>query len=352
VSPAGDGGGNVQISVFLVDDSAVSRMAFRKLIQQDSRLRVVGEANDGEEALRKIPEIKPDVVLMDIVMPGMDGMETTRELMHHAPCPILIISDQVGGNVDPSFEALRAGALEVIGKPTAGELSDPSFAETLLRKIRLLSDVPVITRYRTFAAGRRKRRRSSARPTREDVKLLCIGASTGGPPVLQRLLGSIPRTPKWPTLIVQHMTPGFTAGMASWLGKATGRQVEMATSGTRPEPGVVYVAPDAYHLELLGRCLRLSESPPVAGHRPSVDALFASVASTGPAHETVAVVLTGMGRDGAAGLKLLREAGAWTIAQDRISSVVYGMPKAAAEIEAACESMSVDELAIYLASLA
>jgi two-component system chemotaxis response regulator CheB len=148
------------------------------------------------------------------------------------------------------------------------------------------------------------------------------------------------------------MTPGFTAGMITWLARATERHVELAKNGVRPEPGVVYVAPDGQHLELRGRRLRLSDSTAVEGHQPSVDVLFASIASTGPASTTIGALLTGMGKDGANGLGLLREAGAWTIAQDEASSVVYGMPKAAAEQDAACEILTIDDLSLYLAALA
>jgi two-component system chemotaxis response regulator CheB len=340
------------VRTFLVDDSAASRFALRRILTVDSGIQVVGEASDGDEALERIPAAAPDIVLMDIVMPGLNGLEATRELMRGYPRPVLIISDQVDGNADLSFEALRAGALEVVGKPSATQLADPHFIAKLCRKVRLLAGVPVITRYRTDSAPAATRHRRSNRPRPGEVGLVCVGASTGGPPALRRIIGGLPSSVRWPLLVVQHMTPGFTQGMVAWLGNATGRDVRLAEDGIHREPGVVYVAPDGGHLEMRGRRLRVTKSRSVGGHRPSVDALLASVAATGPARETVAAILTGMGRDGARGLKLLREAGGWTIAQDESTSVVFGMPKAAAEANAAREILPLDEIALWLASLA
>ena len=241
---------------------------------------------------------------------------------------------------------LRAGALEVVGKPTASQLSDSNFVAALCRKVKLLAGIPVITRHRSRSNRPARRRLRTNRPRPAQVGLLCVGASTGGPPALRRIIGGLPNSVRWPMLVVQHMTPGFTRGMVAWLRGETGRDVRLAEDGCHREPGVIYVAPDGGHLELRGRRLRVTKSGSIGGHRPSVDALFASVAATGPAQETVAAILTGMGKDGAHGLTLLREAGAWTIAQDEASSVVFGMPKAAAEANAAHEVLSLDEIAL------
>lgn len=341
------------VAAFVVDDSAVSRAAIRRLLASDPRIVLVGEASSGEEALARIPASAADVVLMDIVMQGLDGLATTRELMRRSPRPVLIISDQVGGDADLSFEALRAGALDVIGKPASAQLADPEFRAALCRKVRVLAGVPVVTRFRSLAeaAAAAPGRPRVQRPIPEQVSLVAIGASTGGPPALGQLLSALPPRPRWPVLVVQHMAPGFIRGLASWLETTTSRPVRIAEHGALAEPGVVHLAPDGRHLELVGRRLRVSDAPPVEGHRPSVDALMASIASTGPAGETVGLLLTGMGRDGAFGLGLLREAGAWTIAQDEATSVVWGMPKAAVESGAAHEVLPLPEIAATLRAL-
>lgn len=341
------------VRVLVVDDSAVSRQALRRALEGGPKIRIVAEARSGTEALRQVALHDPDIVLMDIVMAGMDGLTATQELLAESPRPVLIVSDQIGGNADCSFEALRAGALDVVGKPSATQLADPEFIVCLQRRVRMLAGVPVVTRRvpRTDRSPARPRAYLD-RPSAEQVDLVCLGSSTGGPPALEHILTALPRPPHWPVLVVQHMTPGFTDGMVRWLAGVTGLEVEMAAAAVTPRPGVVYVAPDNAHLEFVGRRLRLSGAPPVDGHRPSVSALLASVASTGPASSTVAAVLTGMGSDGARGLAMLRQAGAWTMAQDRASSVVFGMPGAAVARDAACEVASLDEIARYLATVA
>jgi len=341
------------VRVFVVDDSAVSRTAFRRALEGDSAIAVVGEAKDGRQALEEIPATCPDIVLMDIVMPAMDGLEATRRLMSSFARPVLVISDRIGGEADMSFEALRAGALDVIGKPSASSLADPRWVESLCRKVRMLAEIPVITRHRRVVdPGTVSVPYRSTRPPAEQVSLVCIGASTGGPPAIQQILSALPPQPRWPVAMVQHMTPGFTAGMVEWLGRASGHEVVVAEAGAVARAGTIHIAPDGHHLELSGDRLRLGDAPPRGGHRPSVDALFSSVAATRWARGTVAVLLTGMGRDGAEGLADLRSAGAWTIAQDQASSVVWGMPKVAIDLDAACEVLSVEEIAACLAKLA
>jgi two-component system chemotaxis response regulator CheB len=341
------------VRAFLVDDSAVSRTAFRRLLLTDPAITVVGEAVNGREALGRIPEARPDIVLMDIVMPVMDGIAATRELMSSYARPVLIISDQIGGEADMSFEALRAGALDVIGKPSATELADQATVAALCRKVKMLAEIPVVTRNRRRASTQPAvEQKRVDRPPAEQVSMVCIGASAGGPPALQRILSTLPPEPRWPVVVVQHMTPGFTTSLVSWLQRATGCHVVLATGGAAARPGMVYIAPDNSHLEVVGRRMRLRDAAPLNGHRPSVDALLGSVAITRQARETVAVLLTGMGRDGADGLAELRAAGAWTLAQDQASSAVWGMPEAAVKLNAACEVLPLDEIATFLASIA
>jgi two-component system chemotaxis response regulator CheB len=338
------------VKVFIVDDSPTCRYTLRRVLNDDPSIHIVGEAGDGIEAIRAIPSAMPDLVLMDIVMPRMDGLQTLQELMEVSPLPVLVISDRIGGNLDMSFEALERGALEVIGKPSMAQLSDPGYRRALWRRIHLLAEIPVITRRRSRSSTV-PAPRSAGRPGSGQVTLVCVGTSTGGPPALQLLMRSLPISMGWPMLIVQHMTPGFIGSMASWLQGSTGRSIEVAQDGIVPAPGTVYIAADGGHLELVESRLRITDSPPHGGHRPSVDTLLCSIASSSYASQTVGMVLTGMGRDGAAGLQQLRKAGGWTIAQDEMSSVVYGMPKAAVELEAACEVLSIGEIAEYLASI-
>jgi two-component system chemotaxis response regulator CheB len=355
--------------VFIVDDSPVSRAALRRLLESDPEITFVGEAAKGDEALELIPKLEPDLVLMDIFMPGINGLETTRRLLQVFPRPVLIISDQVGGNAELSFEALRAGALDVIGKPSLAEMTNIETAAAIRRKIKLLSGVPVITRHGPKVAPRTQvptrvvehpasrteppRRLTSRlqRPGPDQVGLVCLGASTGGPPALMQIFSRLGCAARWPTVIVQHMTPGFMQSMVSWLHDVTGQEIAIAQDGVEPEAGVVYVAGDGYHLELTSGRFRLNQDPPVRGHRPAIDTTLSSVALSSHAERTVAVLMTGMGEDGAIGLKRVREAGAWTIAQDEKSSVVYGMPRAAIQNGAACEELSLNEITTYLSEI-
>jgi len=349
------------VRVFLVDDSAVVRLVLRRALRSDPGLTVVGEAMSGAEALRRIPHVEPDIVLMDVLMEGMDGIETARTLMQKSPRPVLVVSDLAERDERLSFRALQAGALDVIRKPSAEALEDPTTRARLCRKVRLLAEVPVVTRYRRetrprppFASSASSA--SSAMRARVEgpssVSRVAIGASTGGPPALLRILREIPVPSPWPILIVQHMSEGFLGGMCRWLSDMTGHRVELACEGERPQPGVVLVAPDAHHLEIRDGQSLLVSRPPVSGHRPSVDVLFESLAESSRSQDVLAILLTGMGADGARGLERLRQAGAITYAQDEASSVVYGMPKAAADRGAAQEVLSLDAIAHRLRAMA
>jgi two-component system chemotaxis response regulator CheB len=264
---------------------------------------------------------------------------------------------RVGRDAELNFKALEAGALDLVAKPAAEDIVNPDRARAWLRRLKLLADVPVITRHRRSDAAPPARSAASSElaslPTpaalpapRRNLSLVAIGASTGGPPALARILGALPLPPPWPVVVVQHIVPGFTRGLAVWLSETTGLPVEIVSSSTWMEAGVVYLAPDGQHLvaRSSGR-LALSDAPPERGHRPSVDVLFHSIAQSDCGASCAAALLTGMGEDGARGLGAIRRAGGWTIAQDQASSVVYGMPKAAAERGAASEVLPVDHIA-------
>lgn len=352
------------VRVFIVDDSAVGRAALRLALAGESSIEIVGEAANGEEALRALATITPDVVIMDVLMPGMNGLEATRRIMSTRACPILIMSELVGHRSELGFEALRAGALDIVRKPSAAELRTGEARRDLVHKLRLLAGVPVITRHAPrsspppHAPSVRPTERFAAQPRSGvsagcfDPRLVCLGASTGGPPALAEILRAVAPSPPWPILVVQHMTPGFTAGMVTWLAESSGLRVRIAEPGDEPRPGVVYIAPDDLHLILSGDRLDLHAGPRVSGHRPSVDALFCSIADAGAAPATLAALLTGMGSDGAAGLARIRSAGGWTLAQDSASSVVHGMPKAAVALGGASEVLSLAAIAERLGALA
>jgi two-component system chemotaxis response regulator CheB len=328
------------IRTFVVDDSAVVRSVLRDLVEQDPRLAWAGEAADGQAAVALIPEARPDIVLMDVLMPRLDGLQATARLMADHPLPIVLMSETTGSDPELAFSGLEAGAVEVMRKPTRRELADPLTASRLGRKICALSMVPVVTRRRrpgstaaaTVATVANIANIANTAPSpRQDFSLVCIGASTGGPPAIRSLLADL-GAPPVPVVIVQHMTTGFTRSLAAWLQGEVSVPIEVVGGVTEPRPGRVYLAPDGSHLKLRGRSLVLDAEPHGTFHRPSIDVLFQSVVDSGLAHRTLAVLLTGMGADGANGMAEICEAGGWTIAQDEASSVVYGMPKVAREL--------------------
>lgn len=349
------------VRVLIVDDSATSRAGIARVIMSGAGLVVVGEVSTGEQALRVAAQIKPDIVLMDVVMSGMDGLEATRRLMSESPVPVLVVSALAGRDATLNFRALEVGALDIAQKPSRADIDDPIFCARFCRIVRALARVPVVTRSSRAAPapsrGERATSKSSQRAALRPLEnrafqRLCIGASTGGPPALHALLNSLRPRPPWPVLIVQHITPGFVDPLARWLEAETGITVLIAEAGVVPEKGVVYLAPDGLNLRLDGPALALSSAPLAVVHRPSVDVLFDSVVTSGAAPSTLGVLLTGMGSDGAAGLRSLRDAGGYTIVQDESTSVVYGMPKAAVERDAAVEVLPLAEIGSRLLSIA
>lgn len=346
------------LRIFIVDDSLVARRVLRRALESDGAAVVVGEAANGKAALEVIPASGAELVLMDVVMPVMDGVAATRALMAATPIPIVLISDLVGRQAARNFEMLAAGALDLIGKPTLTELEDRATRERLLRRLRALAQVPLVTRRHSKPASPpvvQTPERPLPPPSvgqGSRLRLLAVGASTGGPPALASLLSGLAGRLPWPVVITQHITAGFTRGLAEWLAAYSALDVGLAEPGSALKPGSVRLAPDGRHLIVRARTLLLGDSPPRFGHRPSVDVMFESIVEAGLAPYTLAVLLTGMGQDGAAGLLRLRDAGAWTIAQDEASSVVYGMPKVAADLGAACEVLSLAGISRRLQQLA
>lgn len=343
-----------RITVLVVDDSPSMRLMLNHVLGRDTRIQVLATVNDGQAAIDFLAtcSVRPDVVLMDIHMPRLDGFETTRRIMETNPLPIVICT----ATADPkelqvAFRSMEAGAVACVEKPVGYD--DPQFetiALNLQETVRLMAEVKVIRRWpRPRLAGVRPVAATLATNRAAVPRIVGIGASTGGPPVLQSILSGLPRDDfPAPLLIVQHITRGFLQGMVEWLNQTTGLHVHVAAHGAIPESGHVYVAPDDFHLGVsaAGR-LVLSREPPEAGVRPAVSFLFRSLADHVGAN-AVGVLLTGMGRDGADELKRMRERGALTIAQDRESCVVHGMPGAAVEIGAATQVLPADRIAAAL----
>jgi two-component system chemotaxis response regulator CheB len=335
------------VTVVLVDDSGIERRFLRAAITADPGLCVVGEARTGRDAIALIERLRPSAVVLDLELPGTAAIEIIERIMASVPTPILVCSTE--GDAARAAAALAAGAIDVVARPTARDADRASYAEALRRGVRVASRVRVITHPR----GRLKTRSGvqSAAGASSAVDLVAIGASTGGPQALAHLLGALPVDFTPAVVVVQHMADGFIEGLASWLDGLCALPVGVATSGIRLQPGTVTIAPSAFNL-VVNDHLRISieQPPPTQFNVPGVDATFESVARTvGP--RAIGVLLTGMGRDGAVGLKAMRDAGAITIGQDEESSAVWGMPAAAAACGAVQRQLPLTEIATALVAI-
>ena len=344
------------IKVLIVEDSQVVREFLTYVLSSDPDIQVIGTASNGEEAIKMISDKSPDVVTMDINMPKMDGFEATRIIMETTPTPIVIVSASWDPEeVQKTFRAMEAGALAAVRKPVG--VAHPDYkdqAKELIQTIKLMSEVKVVRRHSRIKHGKGISAGLAVKdliPLTTDVKIVAIGASTGGPPVIETILSRLSKDSCAPLLIVQHIAPGFVQGFADWLANSCRIPVKIATRHEFPLPGHAYIAPDGVHmgLDTSGRIV-FEGSEPENGLRPAVSYLFRSVANVF-GKNIVGVLLTGMGKDGAKELKMMKEKGAITIAQDEESCVVYGMPGEAVNLNAATYVLSPPKIAELLAGL-
>jgi len=314
----------------IVNDMPMARETLRRVVRSVPDHQIAWLAADGEEAVAEARRDRPDLILMDLVMPGLDGAEATRRIMAESPCPILVVTATVSGNFGKVYDAMGHGALDAVDTPTLGLRGELSGGDRLLAKIATVGKLTGkgVLRVPESPAPRRSQ-------PRVEEAIVAIGASTGGPNALAEVLSAFPQG--WPTAVVmvQHVDAAFAPGLARWLGERSGHRVEVIEEGDRPEPGRFLLAATNDHL-MLGEGLRLryDDEPRAHCFRPSVDVFFASLAALWPT-PGAAALLTGMGRDGAAGLLALRRAGWLTVAQDEATSIVWGMPRAAVELDAA-----------------
>jgi two-component system chemotaxis response regulator CheB len=343
-----------RIRVAVIEDSATVRRHLVEVLSSDPEIEVVGEAADGREGVALCARARPDVVTMDMMLPVMNGLEATEQIMAHWPTPILIVSASTNrGELFRTYEAMAAGAVDVLEKPR-GDESDDDWTVRFLATIKMVSRIRVITHLRGRLASRAALRLpASTVQSRRPCLLAAIGASTGGPGAVVAVLRALPEEFQLPILLVLHIGAPFGASFAEWLDTQIGRQVRLAEDGM-PLNAVgarVMMAPPDRHLILRGGRLHLTTDPERHSCRPSVDVLFESVA-----HEigaaSAACLLTGMGRDGAAGMLAIRKAGGLTIAQDEATSVVYGMPREAVLLGGAELVLPLPEIGPTLASYA
>lgn len=372
------------IKILIAEDSPTVTMILQKIFAADDECQVIGTAKNGKEAVDKVKLLRPDIVTMDIRMPVMDGFEATKQIMTYHPTPILVISASVGkDDLNIAFNAIRAGALDIVEKPKGNLAMDYEYiGRDLIKKVKILSGVKVF--HHVSGSSIRSRSESKVTPTAEasvkptpgslsiktpstremlaadkrlypkakapskQAELVAIASSTGGPSALLKVLKFLPEIFPVPIVVVQHICEGFGQGFVDWLNKECILNVKTAERGEILAAGNIYVAPDGFHLLIdPGKVVRLSKSMPINGLRPCATLMMEAAAKVCGA-ATIGVILTGMGRDGADGMKAIKEAGGMTIAQSPETCVVFGMPKEAIELGVVDKILPVDRIATDL----
>jgi chemotaxis response regulator CheB len=329
------------MKIGIANDLPIATQLLRRVVMLRPGSSVVWTARDGAEAVAMCARETPDLILMDLVMPNVDGVEATRQIMAKTPCAILVVTTSIDINADRVFGAMGYGALDAVDSPVLGNMDLREAAAPLLAHIERVAQI-VASRSRRLVAKAAPRR-----PPEEQYngRMVAIGASAGGPAALAQLLSGLPKEFPAAIIVVQHVDEKFASGMADWLNQISPLPVRIAKEGDRPVIGGVLLAGSGDHLEFkTADKLGYSPEPRNSTYRPSVDVFFESISRKWKG-EAAAVLLTGMGRDGAVGLRALRDRGWHTIAQDEKSSAVYGMPKAAAEIDAAVDILPLDQIA-------
>lgn len=338
--------------IAIVNDLALAREVLRRLVLSVPGYSVAWFAEDGAAAVRQAAQDRPDIILMDLVMPVMDGVEATRRIMSATPCPILLVTSSVTGNLNQVYAAMGEGGLDAVNTPTFGPDGKVRDGEGILTRIAKLARSQQVPVPRASGVATQSASAQSALPAgldgaaqRQLAPILAFGASTGGPEAIAQIVSALPADVPAGVVVVQHIAAEFAPGLASWLSSRTRRTVRLARHGDEPAPGTVLLAGSDDHL-VMRRDQRLAYTPDPASYpyRPSIDAFFSSLARYWPA-TGAAVLLTGMGSDGATGLLQLKQAGWYTIAQDESTSIVYGMPKAAVELGAARQTLRLSDIA-------
>jgi two-component system, chemotaxis family, protein-glutamate methylesterase/glutaminase len=354
-----------RLRILVVEDSLTIRRRFCEILAADPELEVVGEAEDGKRAIELCEALRPDVMTLDMVMPVMSGLTATEYIMAYRPTPILIVSASTNrGELFKTYDALAAGAVDVLEKPTMDDF-DEAWEQRFVAAVKLVARIKVITHPRARLGATRSSaaapeggamappiRPATDEPQNRRFNVLAFGASTGGPAAIVKVLQALPKGLRVPVLFVLHIDEPFSAAFAEWLEHQTSHRVAYARDGEYLDSlrGQVAMAPPGRHLTVAGARVRLSADPPRHSCRPSVDVLFESLAEHRGA-QVLACLLTGMGRDGAAGLLAIRRAGGFTLAQDESTSVVYGMPREAALLGAADRILPLDQIGPEIAQL-
>jgi len=340
------------IKVLVIDDSALVRKLLSKELDKQQDITVVGSAINPYIARKKIAKLNPDVLTLDLEMPRMDGLSFLSKLMKHHPMPVVVVSSLTPKNSENALTALRLGAVDVICKPGSA-YSTKDISKKIIKSVRAASLANVTSVNKTISKKKNPISiKGGARLKQTTKKLIAVGASTGGTKALEEILPALPhRLPG--IVVVQHMPPVFTKSFAERLNSVSQVNVKEAENGDWIQPGQVLIAPGNYHMLVKKKgakyYTKIKQGPPVHHHRPSVDVLFNSVADSAGINAT-GVILTGMGADGAKGLKAMKDSGAHTIGQDEQSCVVYGMPKKAHEVGAVTETLPLSKIANAIVS--